>query len=239
MEIEGRTVCVTGASRGLGESLARAFHARGARLILGARSADALEALADSLPGSRFRTCDVRRVSDLERLVEIAEEELGGLDVMINNAGVSVYGPFLETTEADFDEMLATNVKGTYFGSQLAFRAMKARRHGTIVNVSSIAGVRHLPNESAYSATKWAVQGLTGILHHEAAPYGVRVTSLVAGGIATPFWNDRAFVPFPTAQIDPAKDFMDPDEVASVVVDVVEKSDRFLMPEVVCLPMLR
>lgn len=239
MEIEGRVVCITGASRGLGASLARAFHAKGARLLLGARSADPLGALADSLPGSRAQSCDVRRVADLERLVGIAETELGGLDVMINNAGVSVYGPFLETTEADFDEMLATNVKGTYFGCQIAFRVMKPRRRGTIVNVSSIAGVRHLPNESAYSATKWAVQGLTGILHQEAAPHGVRVTSLVAGGIATPFWNARSYYPFPRAQIDPARDFMNPDELASVVVDVVEKSDRFLVPEIVCLPMLR
>jgi glucose 1-dehydrogenase len=181
--------------------------------------------------------CDVTRVADLERLIRAALDAHGRLDVMINNAGVSVYGPFLDTREADFDAMMATNVKGAYFGSQIALRVMKEQRAGLIVNVSSIAGARHLPNESAYCASKWAVQGFTGVLHQEAAAHGVRVTSIVAGGIATPFWKDRAYVPFDAARVSPARDFMTADEVAQVVVDVARKSDRFVMPEVMCLPL--
>lgn len=236
-DLTDAVVVITGASRGLGAALARAFAREEARLVLGARTQPQLEAVAAET-GAIAVPCDVTRVAELERLVRTATDAHGRLDVMINNAGVSVYGPFLETKETDLDAMLATNVKGVYFGSQAAFRVMKEQGAGLIVNVSSIAGARHLPNESAYCATKWAVQGLTGVLHHEAAAHGVRVTSLVAGGIATPFWRDRAYVPFDPARVDPERDFMTADEVAQVVVDVASRSDRFVMPEVMCLPLM-
>ncbi|MCA9752202.1 MAG: SDR family oxidoreductase [Gemmatimonadetes bacterium] len=235
-----RTVVITGASRGLGEALARTFARAGARLVLGARDVARLETVAHECGGDTIaRACDVREPTQLRALVATAVERFGSLDVMINNAGFSVYGPLLDTKEADFDEMLATNVKGVYFGCQAALRVMREAGRGLIVNVSSIAGARHLPNESAYGATKWAVQGLTGVLQQEAAAFGVRVTSLVAGGIATPFWDGREYVPFPRERLDPARDFMDPAEVAEVVLDVARKSDRFVMPEVMCLPLIR
>jgi len=237
-DLRGAVVCVTGASRGLGAAVARAFSKEGARLVLGARTEDELRHVAEECGGTAVPT-DVTRVEDLRKLVAAAVDAHGRLDVMVNNAGVSVYGPFLETTEADFDRMLAVNVKGAYFGSQAALGIMRRQRAGLIVNVSSIAGARHLPGESAYVATKWAVQGFTGTLQLEAAPFGVRVTSIVAGGIATPFWDGRAFVPFDRDRVRPERDFMSADEVAEVVVDVARKSDRFVMPEVMCLPVLR
>jgi NAD(P)-dependent dehydrogenase (short-subunit alcohol dehydrogenase family) len=239
VDLEGRIVCITGASRGLGASLSRAFHRAGAKLVLGARDEAALRGVASECGNAIALRCDVRRRADVVALVRRAVDEGGRLDVMINNAGVAVYAPFLDTREADLDDMLATNVKGTYFGCQAALEVMKEQGGGLVVNISSISGARHLVNESAYGASKWAVQGLTGVLHQEAAKWGVRVTSVVAGGIATPFWNDRAFVPFAPRAIDPARDFMSPDEVAELVVDVARKSDRFVVPEVVCLPLLR
>ena len=235
---ENRVVCITGASRGLGAALARAFHRAGASLVLGARDAARLTEVAQECGGAIALLCDVRRAEDVERLVNTALERFGRLDVMINNAGVAVYSPFLETREVDLDEMLATNVKGTYLGCQAALRVMKERREGLIVNISSISGARHLVNESAYGASKWAVQGLTGVLQQEAAKHGVRVTSVVAGGIDTPFWESRAFTPFPRTEIDPARDFMSADEVAELIVDIARRSERFVVPEVVCLPML-
>jgi len=236
--LEDRAVVITGASRGLGAALARAFHRAGAKLALGARDAARLQEVAQECGGATALLCDVRRAEDVERLVRTAVERLGRLDVMVNNAGVAVYAPFLQTREADLDEMLATNVKGTYLGCQAAFRVMKERRSGLIVNISSISGARHLVNESAYGASKWAVQGFTGVLQQEAAQHGVRVTSVVAGGIDTPFWESRAYVPFPRSAIDPARDFMSADEVAELVVDIARKGERFVVPEVVCLPML-
>jgi len=231
-------VAITGASRGLGAALARAFDREGGTLVLGARTMDALEEVAHSCRNATALHCDVSRAGEVQAFVRTAAARHGRLDILINNAGVAVYGPFLDTTERDFDTMMATNVKGVYFGSQAALGVMKEQRRGLIVNIASIAGARHLVNESAYCASKWAVQGLTGVLQLEAAPWNVRVTSIVAGGINTPFWSDRALTPFSRQRIDPARDFMSADEIAQIVVDVAKKSDRIVLPEVVCLPLL-
>lgn len=236
--MEGKVVVVTGASRGLGAAIARAFSLAGAHVVMGSRNQAALDALAHELPSALPVQCDVTEVSDLQGLADAAIGTYGRLDVWVNNAGVAVYSPLLETREADFDQMMAVNVKGVYFGSQVALAEMKKEHQGLIVNISSVAGVRHLPNESAYSATKWAVQGITGILRKEAAQYGVKVTSIVAGGIDTPFWKEMDYLPFPP-EIEPERDFMKPREVAQVVLDVAVKSDHFLQPEVMCEPMIR
>ena len=235
--MQNQVVCITGASRGLGASLARTFGDAGAHLVLGARNQEGLSKVTQSLPSAIGVQCDVGLVADVEGLVEAAMAEHGRLDVMINNAGMAVYGPLLHTREADFDQMVATNIKGTYFGSQAALRAMMTHHRGLIINISSIAGRLHLPNESAYSPTKWAVQGITGVLRLEAAKHNVRVTSVVAGGINTPFWREQDFYPFPP-EVVPERDFMDPDEVARTILSIATTSDAFVVPEIVCLPLL-
>jgi len=237
-ELSEKVVAITGASRGLGAALARAFDREGAKLLLGARTKAAVEDVARSCREATALRCDVTKVDDLRVFVRAATERYGRLDVMINNAGVATYSPLLDTKEQDFDAMMATNVKGAYFGSQAALAVMKEQHRGLIVNISSIAGARHLLNESAYCASKWAVQGFTGVLQLEAAPWNVRVTSIVAGGINTPFWDGRAYTPFSREHIDPARDFMSADEIAQIVVDVARKSERMVVPEVVCLPLL-
>jgi NAD(P)-dependent dehydrogenase (short-subunit alcohol dehydrogenase family) len=236
--LDGKVVCITGASRGLGRAMAEAFHSQGAKLVLAARSMDELEALARTLEPAIAVQTDVRSVSELNALVDAAVGEFGRLDVMINNAGLAVYGPFLETTEDDFDRMMATNVKGVYFGSQAALRVMKGQRSGLIINISSIAGKLHLPCESAYNASKWAVNGLTGTLRLEAQRYGVKVSCVCPGGIDTPFWKEMDFYPFPTDKLDPARDFMKPEDIAATVVHLAQGADAYVLPEVVMVPLL-
>lgn len=237
--LEGKVVCITGASRGLGACMARAFSNEGASLVLGARNMPELDRLASELNDALTVQTDVRVVEDVYKLVEAAETEFGRLDVMINNAGVAIYGPLDEVSESDFDLMMATNVKGAFFGSQAAFRLMKRQQSGLIVNISSIAGKWHMPNESAYNATKWALNGFTGTLRMEAQPYNVRVTTVCPGGIDTPFWDKMDFYPFPTERIDPRKDFLSPDEVAATVVHIAKTSERYVVPEVMILPLIR
>ena len=236
--LAGKVVVVTGAGRGLGRSIAKAFSAEGASLVLGARTLPEIEELAEELGDAVALQTDVCSVGELQRLAELAVAEFGRLDVWVNNAGLAVYGPFEHTSEEDFDRMWLTNVKGTYFGAQAAYKVMIQQRSGLILNISSIAGKWHLPNESAYNATKWAVNGLSGTLRMEAEAHNIKVTTVCPGGIDTPFWRAMDFYPFPVGEVDPERDFMDPDEVARTVVQVALTSDRYVIPEVVMLPMM-
>ena len=236
--MKGKVVCITGAGRGLGKAMAEAFDAEGASLVLGARTMEEIEAVARGLGTAIAVQCDVTSVRELSALVDAAVGEFGRLDVMVNNAGLAVYGPFEDVTEAQFDQMLQTNVKGAYFGSQAAYRVMKAQHSGLIINISSIAGKLHLPNESAYNASKWAVNGFTGTLRLEAQRHNVKVTCVCPGGIRTPFWRAMDFYPFPTDIVDWQRDFMRPEEVAQTVLQIAMGSEGYVIPEVVMLPMM-
>jgi len=235
--LKGHVVCITGASRGLGAALAKAFSEEGCHLVLGARSQNDLDKLAKSLPSAITLQCDVTQVEDINGLLDAAVAEFDRLDVMINCAAVSLYGPFLDTSEEEFDRMVATNLRGTFFGSQAALDLMRVQHRGLIVNFSCLAGRHHLPNQAAFGVTKWAGEGLTESIRREAAQHNVRVTCVVAGGINTPVWSQLDFYPFPP-EIEPERDFMNPDEVAQMVVDVACRSDRFSVPQIVCTPLM-
>lgn len=235
--LEGKVVCITGAGRGLGKALAERFSAEGASLVLGARTTPEIDDLAARLGDAIAVQTDVRSATDCHRLVDAAVAEYDRLDVMINNAGLAIYGPVENVTEHDVDLMVDTNVKGVIHASVAAFKVMKQQRSGLIMNISSIAGKLHLPNESVYGATKWAVNGFTGTLRLEAAAYDVRVTTVCPGGIDTPFWKAMDYYPFPE-HVDPSRDFMRPEEVAESILEVALKSDRYVMPEIVMVPLV-
>ncbi len=151
-----RVVCITGAGRGLGASLARRFGKGRFDVVLAARTAPEIDALAEELGDAGVGTLavqtDVRLAIECERLVDATMAEFGRLDVMINNAGVAVYGPAEDIGPSDVDLMLDTNLKGAVFGSLAAYRAMRAQPvpaggvRGRIINIASVAGKRFLPN---------------------------------------------------------------------------------------------
>ena len=235
--LSGKVVCITGAGRGLGAALARGFAAEGAHLVLGARTTPEIDALAAELGSALAVQTDVRVAEDVHRLVDAAVTEFGQLDVMVNNAGVAVYGPVDSYTTDDVDLVLDTNVKGVIHGSIAALRVMRPRREGLIVNVGSIAGKWHLPQESVYCASKWAVTGYTGVLRLEAAAWDVKVSCVLPGGIDTPFWKGMETLPF-GEELDPSRDFMAPEEVAETIVELARKSARYVVPEVVMVPLV-
>ena len=232
-----QVVCITGAGRGLGASLARAFDREGARLSLAARTAPEIDELAGQLNDAISVQTDVRKPGEVRSLIEATVGEFGRLDVMVNNAGLAIYGPVGSYTDTEIDQIVDTNVKGVIYGCQAAFDVMKGQRSGFIVNIGSVAGKMHLPNESVYSASKWAVSGYTGALWLEARKHGVRVTNVCPGGIDTPFWKAQEFLPFPD-KFDPERDFMNPDEVAQTVVDLVATTQGYCVSEVLMQPVL-
>ena len=235
--LDGRVICITGASRGLGKALAKAFDAEGARLVLGARTTPELDEVAANCQDAIAVQTDVRDPREVQALIDAAVGEYGQLDVMINNAGLAVYGPAGSYTPDDIDRIIDTNVKGGIHGSQCAYLVMKTQRSGRIFNISSTAGKMHLPNESVYNASKWAVTGFTGTLAMEARAYNVQVSNICPGGIATPFWKSQEFLPFPD-KYDPERDFMQPAQVARMIVELACTSPELVASEVTLQPML-
>ncbi|HEY8526014.1 MAG TPA: glucose 1-dehydrogenase [Acidimicrobiales bacterium] len=187
MSLAGKTALVTGAARGQGAAEARLLAARGARVVV----TDVLEAegkavAAEIGDAARFVRHDVTSADDWAAAVAVATDELGGLDILVNNAGILRTTPIEEETLDGFERVLAVNLSGTFLGIKAAIEPMKAAGGGSIVNVSSLAGLRGYPRMGAYCSSKWGVRGLTKVAATELGPYGIRVNSVHPGTIDTP-----------------------------------------------------
>ena len=182
MTLEGKAALVTGASRGIGAAVARRLHAEGVLLALASRSGDDL-----GLAGSVARACDVRRAEELEAIVAEAVERFGRLDIVVANAGVGAYGPFLELSPEHLEEMIDVNLKGTLYAVRAALPHLIAGGEGDVVTLASEAGRRGLPLEAVYCASKFGQVGFTRALDHELREHGVRCTNVCPGGVATDF----------------------------------------------------
>jgi len=169
-----QTVIVTGGTKGIGATIAKAFHASGAYVVMGARSDNGLaKELGDR---AHFRLIDVCKPLEHKALVQGALDWTGRLDVFINNAGVSAWGPLAKVDEEFWNHVIDTNLKGTFFGCQAA--AERLDRGGCIINVSSLAGKRGSTNNSVYCASKFGVNGITQALAKELGPRGIRVNAV-------------------------------------------------------------
>lgn len=190
--LHGKIAIITGASSGMGRAIALRFARAGARVIAADLSetpreggASTVETINAIRPGAGiFVRCDVARLQDLQEAIDVAEKN-GGLDIMVNNAGVLIKEPLLDATEAVFQRMIDVNVKSVYFGSQLAARAMAKRGAGVILNMCSVAGIRGTAGLSAYNMTKGAVRLLTSSMAAELGPLGIRVNNVNPGTIHT------------------------------------------------------
>lgn len=185
--IEGKVVVITGASSGLGEAAARHLARHGAKLVLGARRLDRLQALADELSLGRDAAVqtDVTRFEQVKRLVDRAVQAHGRIDVIINNAGLMPHSLLERVKVADWDRMIDVNLKGVLYGIGAALPYMKAQKGGHIINVSSVAGHKVRPGSAVYAATKTAVRVISEGLRQEVKPYNIRTTVISPGAVAT------------------------------------------------------
>lgn len=209
MEIRGRVVIVTGAARGIGRGIAEAFVREGARVVLadlgakavgqewaygmaGGSELDATVAALREAGGEVLAVaCDVTDPASCMALVEQARATFGVVDVLVNNAGIVKVGPLLAIEEADFDRMMAVNVKGALFCSQAAVPLLLEKGNGVVVNIASMAGRQGFAGMGAYCSSKFAVIGLTQSMAAELAPFGVRVNAVCPGLLATAMWMDH------------------------------------------------
>ena len=209
MTLEGKAALVTGASRGIGRAVAQALAAAGVGLGLASRSGDDL-----GLDGVVARPCDVRDPADLEAIVGQTVERFGRLDILVANAGVGAYGPFLELSPEHLEEMIDVNVKGTLCAVRAALPHLIESGEGDIVTVASEAGRRGLPLEAVYCASKFAQVGFTRAMDHELREQGVRCTNICPGGVATDFAMGRGRTP----EMPELSGMMSAEDVAEVVL---------------------
>jgi len=227
MILDGKVAVITGASRGIGAAVARMLHARGVRLGLASRSGDDL-----ALAGVVARQCDVRDLDALTGLCGATADEFGGIDIVVANAGVGAYGPFLELSREHLDEMLDVNLKGTLYAIRAALPHMLGRE-GDVITLASEAGRRGLPNEAVYCASKFGQVGFTRALDGELREQGIRCTNICPGGVATDFALDDGRGRTP----DVLPGMMTADDVAEVVVFALERPRHLRILETALRPM--
>jgi 3-hydroxy acid dehydrogenase / malonic semialdehyde reductase len=192
-----KTICITGASSGIGRACAEVFAEAGARLLLIARREDALQALADDLH-QRFhtetlvRTCDVRSRAAVATLFAECPEQWRDIDILINNAGLARGMDTIQGGDIDdWEAMIDTNIKGVLYVTKAVLPAMAERRSGMIINMGSIAGLEVYPKGNVYCATKAAVKALSDAMYIDTNGLGIRVCNIQPGMVETDFSNVR------------------------------------------------
>jgi 3-oxoacyl-[acyl-carrier protein] reductase len=186
MLLSERVALVTGAATGIGEAIARLLAREGARVFLLDRDGAGVRAVADSIGGlAQAFAADVRRPDEIVPAVDAAMARFGRIDILVNNAGIFPRQPFLEITEAQWDEMQDVNLKSMFHTLKLVLPHMFAQRAGKVVNISSITFFLGIPGLSHYVASKGGVVGLTRSLAREAGPHNVNVNCIAPGAIQT------------------------------------------------------
>jgi 3-oxoacyl-[acyl-carrier protein] reductase len=220
--LDGRTAVVTGGARGIGFAIAQRYVAEGARVVVGDLDPAATASAVESLGGRDVAVavrCDVTDAAEVEALVATAVDAFGGLDVMVNNAGITRDATMRKMTEEQFDQVISVHLKGSWNGTRKAADVMREQRRGSIVNISSISGKVGLVGQTNYSAAKAGIVGLTKAAAKELAHLGVRVNAIQPGLIRSAMteampqriWDEKlAEIPMGRAG--------EPDEVAKVAL---------------------
>ena len=221
--LQDRVVVITGASAGIGRATARELIGAGARVVLGARRRERLEAIEAEHPDRAIAVeMDVRVPADSHRLVAAAIERFGRVDALVANAGIGMYGGILDHTDAELETMLDTNVAGTVWPIRAAVPAMVEAGAGDIVIVASVAGFRGGPDEAVYAATKFAQVGLSGALDRELREQGIRVTTIGPAGTSTEF----AMGAGRTEDMPELKTYLQPEDIAFAIATVLGQPRR-------------
>lgn len=230
-DLSGAVVAITGAAGGLGSALARAFAERGCRLALLDLTLAGLEEVVDQVGGESFaQPCDLTDPSAVSAAFEAFEERFGGIDVLVNNAGLTHRSAFVDTEPDVFRRVMDVNYFGTVHATKAALPSI-VRRRGAVVAISSVAGFAPLLGRTGYAASKHAIHGLMGSLRAEVAGAGVDVTIVAPTFVDTPFRyrtldGDGSITTHPQSRVGR---MLSPDKVAAAVVDAVERRRRFVV----------
>jgi NADP-dependent 3-hydroxy acid dehydrogenase YdfG len=238
--IKDKVVVITGASSGIGEATAVMLAERGAKVVLGARGLDRLEALARRIAKAggevAYAQTDVRRPEEQTRLVKLACDRYGQLDVLINNAGIMPVSPLDDLRVEDWENMIDINIKGVLYGIAAALPVFRKQGFGHFVNTASTAGHKTVPNQSVYSATKFAVRAISEGLRMEAGEK-LRVTIISPGFVNTNF-AEGVTDPEVKTQLENARDkfALPPEAIARAIVFAIEQPSDVDVNEIIVRP---
>lgn len=227
--LTGSVALVTGAGRGIGRAIALALGAAGAHVVVAARTqseiGDVAQEIADAGGVASARAVDVAAEESVRALFAAVRETGRRLDVLVNNAGIGLYGSVKDFPVADLDRVVAVNLRGTFLCCQEAMKMMVPQRSGYIINISSVVGFKGYPNQAAYTATKHAIMGLTKTLAVEARKDGIRVSVILPGGV------DTAMARKARPDLDPSV-LLRPGDVARTVLYLLSLSDRAAVDQI-------
>jgi 3-oxoacyl-[acyl-carrier protein] reductase len=225
--LAGKVALITGASRGIGFAIARRLGRMGARISICGRDQARLDQSASSLRGERIETlavqADVTHGDQISSLVHKTQHEFGPIDILVNNAGIGLFGPFHEIGETDWNRVMDTNLKSVFLVCRAVAPEMIRRQTGHIINISSLAGKNTFANGAIYCASKWGLMGLTGSMAEDLRGYGIRVSAICPGSVATEFSGQGGK--------DPSK-ILQPDDVAHAVAALVTQTGGSFISEV-------
>jgi clavulanate-9-aldehyde reducatase len=238
--LEGRVAAVTGASSGIGEATVRALSEAGAAVALAARRADRLESIADTLEGpSLVRAVDVSDEEQARSFVQAAHEELGGLHVLVNNAGVMLLGPVAGADTDEWRRMVSVNLLGLLYSTHAALPLISRSGGGDIVNLSSVAGRRADAGAAVYNMTKFGVHAFSEALRQEALHDGIRVTTVAPGFVETELQGHNRD-PLVQQALSRARerigDVLRPEDIAEAIVHAVTRPPYVCVNEIVVRP---
>ena len=229
--LEGKVAIITGASRGIGLAVAHRLGKMGAKLALCARDPQRLEGAASELrtdaAGVFTAAFDIRQSDQIVAFVQNTEKMLGPVEILVNNAGIGYFGPTHEASEANWDSVLDTNLKSVFLASKAVAAGMIQRRSGHIINIASLAGKNAFAGGGIYCASKWGLLGLTECMAEDLRQYGIRVSAICPGSVATEF--------SPHGKKDVSK-MLQADDIAHAVAMIVTQAPQSFISEVLMRP---
>ncbi|MBI4474788.1 MAG: SDR family oxidoreductase [Acidobacteria bacterium] len=226
VSIQDQIAVVTGGGRGIGRAIAVELGKLGARVVLAARGREELEQTAKIIgPAASVMPTDVRKKEEIERLFEHA----GAVDILVNAAGLGIFGPVVDFKDEDFDVLIETNLRGIFFACRFALPSMIERKKGHIINIASIAGKVGSANRAVYCASKFGVVGFTQSLAEEVRQHGIRVSLICPGS------TDTRFSPAETSG-KARERMLRPEDVAHAVRAIVTQEPNSFISEIILRP---